>query len=194
MLQQYEADKDPNKTVHLLKAIQWIRKAWADLNPNTIQHCWWKSTIFAKPVEEVEVVGALEDQQTYELRQLQVDITQLPSIVDPLTAKEFLEIPGEVVEDEDGSNQEIFDQVVDQYAVDQEVDTTEDAIVDDEEDKTISVTEAIKLLERLYLFESQKEDGDEILLQCLNKAGKRYLFKKHESRKQRTIDSFFQQE
>ena len=68
MLQQYKADKDLNKTVHLLKAIQWIRKAQADLNPNTIQHCWWKSTIFAKPVEEVEVVEALEDQQTYELR------------------------------------------------------------------------------------------------------------------------------
>ena len=50
MLRQYEADKDPNKIVNLLKAIQWTRTAWENVLPQTIQKCWWKSTIIKKPV------------------------------------------------------------------------------------------------------------------------------------------------
>jgi hypothetical protein len=49
MLQTYEKDKDPNKTVNLLKTIQWSRAAWEVLSAEMIQRCWWKSTIFKKP-------------------------------------------------------------------------------------------------------------------------------------------------
>jgi hypothetical protein len=40
MLRQYEAGKDPNKTVTLLIAIQWTRVAWTDIvTTATIQKC-----------------------------------------------------------------------------------------------------------------------------------------------------------
>ena len=56
ILWQYEANKDPNQTVNLLKAIQWTRLAWDQgVSEATIQKCWWKSTIIKKPVDrEVE--------------------------------------------------------------------------------------------------------------------------------------------
>jgi hypothetical protein len=50
MLRQYEADKNPNKTMNLLKAVQWSRASWEAVSEVTIQRCWWKSTIFKKPV------------------------------------------------------------------------------------------------------------------------------------------------
>jgi hypothetical protein len=54
MLQQYEASKDPNKTVTLLKAIQWSRNAWEQcVTPLSIQKCFWKSTVIKKPEQEV---------------------------------------------------------------------------------------------------------------------------------------------
>ena len=53
MLRQYEANKDPNQTVNLLKAIQWTRLAWDQgVSEATIQKCWWKSTIIKKPVDQ----------------------------------------------------------------------------------------------------------------------------------------------
>ena len=50
MLRQYKVDKNPNKTVNRLKAIQWSRASWEAVLEVTIQRCWWKSTIFKKPV------------------------------------------------------------------------------------------------------------------------------------------------
>ena len=52
MLRQYEENKDLNKTVNLLKAIQWTRKAWDQVTDTTIQRCQWKSTIIKKPIDQ----------------------------------------------------------------------------------------------------------------------------------------------
>jgi hypothetical protein len=50
MLRQYEAGQNTNKTVTLLKAVQWTRVSWAQcLASSTIQKCFWKSTLISKP-------------------------------------------------------------------------------------------------------------------------------------------------
>ena len=54
MLRAYEAGKDPNKTVSLLKAIQWVRVSWEDaVAEATIQRCWMKSTLI-RCIEVIE--------------------------------------------------------------------------------------------------------------------------------------------
>src|ERR1700710_2033492 len=88
MLQQYEAGKDPNKTVNLLKAVQWTRIAWEQVTAQTIQRCWWKSTVIKKP-GDVQV--AMEYQH---IDELQAQIARLP-INDPLPLDEFLAPTGE---------------------------------------------------------------------------------------------------
>jgi hypothetical protein len=46
MLRQFEANKDPNKTVTLLEAVQWTRVTWCDyVSSQTIQKCVWKSQL-----------------------------------------------------------------------------------------------------------------------------------------------------
>jgi hypothetical protein len=45
MLYEYEANRDPNKTVTLLNAIQWSTFAWNQkVSLTTIEKCFWKST------------------------------------------------------------------------------------------------------------------------------------------------------
>ena len=54
MLQQYEASKDLNKTVTLLKAIQWTRSSWEQgVTSLSIQKCFWKSIVIKKLEQEV---------------------------------------------------------------------------------------------------------------------------------------------
>jgi hypothetical protein len=62
MLRQYEADKDSSKTVHLLKAVQWTRKAWDEVTGRTIRKCWWKSTIIKKPIGQPQDLVKQQEQ------------------------------------------------------------------------------------------------------------------------------------
>jgi hypothetical protein len=88
MVQAYEANKDPNKTVTLLKAVQWTRVAWEQMvTQKTIQKCWWRSTVIKKPVVEGEVIE--EDNSAAERAELQAQIASFP-IKDPLSLNEFL--------------------------------------------------------------------------------------------------------
>ena len=53
MLQEYEANKNPQKTVNLLRAVQWIQAAWeTSVTIDTIQRYWWKSTLIKKLTPE----------------------------------------------------------------------------------------------------------------------------------------------
>jgi hypothetical protein len=191
MLRQYENDKDPNKTVNLLKAIQWTRVAWDAISPATIQKCWWKSTILKKPDDQAEDTASQEQQDQDEL---QVQIAQLPNITNPLSVIEFIQLGSEEIEDDEWTDENtIFMRVVERYGLAEEdtIEPAEDA-VDRGEEVDIPISEAIKALETLKLFEIQQEDGSEVLLRALDQADRRYLAKSHEGKKQRTIDSFFQ--
>jgi hypothetical protein len=87
---------------------------------------------------------------------------------------------------------EIFQQVVERYGLAEEdtVELAEDAVIG-EEDPDISISEAIKALKILKLFEIRQEDRSEVLLRAIDQADRRYLAKKYKGRKQRTIESFF---
>ena len=106
-----------------------------------------------------------------------------------------LQLGSEVIEEdaEVAEESEIFEQVVERYGIAEEdtIDSAEDVAIGEEE-LDIPVSEAIKALEILKLFEIRQEDGSEVLLRALDQADQRYLAKKHEGKKQQTIDSFFQ--
>ena len=115
MLQTYEKDKDPNKTVNLLKPIQWSRAAWEGLSAEMIQRCWWKSTIFRKPEPQDKAPDKIQADEYADQEDLQAIIARLPYIQNPLPLDEFITPPKErIVEDEDS---DIFEQVVERYGV-----------------------------------------------------------------------------
>jgi hypothetical protein len=55
MLQEYKADKNPQKTVNLLKAVKWIQAASESaVTKDTIKRCWMKSTLIKTPEDSIE--------------------------------------------------------------------------------------------------------------------------------------------
>ena len=185
MLRQYEANKDPNKTVNLLKAIQWTRLAWDQgVSEATIQKCWWKSTIIKKPVDQEVTDQSLQQDRD----KLQAQMARLPNISDLLSVDEYIQLPNEGVEDEE---EDIFESIVDRYSADTE-DIIEELEEGEIEEEKVLIADAIKALETLKLFEIQQEDGAKLFLQALDQADRRYMQKQDQSRKQTTIDSFFQ--
>jgi hypothetical protein len=136
----YEADKDPNKTVTLLKAIQWTRVAWYNAVTQTcIKKCFWKSTVFKKPMDQEVIV--IEDSEQEQRAELEAQIVLLLGVQDPLSINEFLEPAQEVIKDD---NRDIFKSVVERYSADKE---GEEPIEEgDIKVEKVPIKEAIRLL------------------------------------------------
>jgi hypothetical protein len=115
-------------------------------------------------------------------------MAQLPNISELLSVDEYIQLPNERVEDEE---EDIFESIVDRYSADTE-DIIEELEEGEIEEEKVLIADAIKALETLKLFEIQQEDGAKLFLQALDQADGRYMQKQDQSRKQTTIDSFFQ--
>jgi hypothetical protein len=164
MLRQLEADKNPNKTVNILKAMQWSRLAWEALEAHKLQKCWWKSTLIPKPENE----DILQD-NVAEIEELSAEIARLPG--DSMLIGDFLEPAGEVIIDED---EDIFEPIVERYSTIEgdDIDEIEDEDEGEEETRP-SLAEAIKALNTLQLFASLGEDGGRIsVIRALEQMGK----------------------
>ena len=63
MLREYEAERDPLKTVTLLHAIQWTIESWKHhVRQRTIQACFWKSTVVKKERYDKDVPHEIDNQ------------------------------------------------------------------------------------------------------------------------------------
>ena len=82
---------------------------------------------------------------------------------------------------------------MDQYGAGNEdiLDLGEDAAVE-EEDREISLIEAIQALETLRLYTLQREDGSETLLRELDQTDQQFQAVLVNQRKQQSIKSYFQ--
>jgi hypothetical protein len=184
MLRQHEAGKDPNKTVTLLKAVQWTRVSWAQyLASSTIQKCFWKSTLISKPQGMTEQNTDQED-----IDDLAAQISSLPGIQDLMPVREFIAVPEEVIADNDD---DIMASVVDMYSVD-EVGEVSEPEEDDIEALKISRKEALQALEVLKLYTIQQDDIDGSILPSLDKLGWFVTQKRVQESRQSSILSFFQ--
>ena len=180
MLRQLEADKNPNKTVNILKAIQWSRLAWEALEAYKIQKCWWKSTVIPKPGDK----DILQD-NIAEIEELRTEIARLPG--DSISIQDFLEPAEEIIVDED---EDIFEAVVERYSITKgdDIDEVEDG---GEEEIRPSLAEAIKALNTLQLFTSLGEDGGRIsVIKALEQIGKDISQEKKAKSIQCSLDSW----
>jgi hypothetical protein len=182
ILRILQTNKDPNKTVNLLKAIQWTRIAWNDcVTDITIQRCFAKSTVVKKPVEvEFREVDEVASQEA-----LQAQMAQISGIQELLTVEEFINPAAEEIDDLD---EDIMEAIVETYSQDQEDDVGEEG--DEETEPPVSISEAICALETLQRFEIAREDRSQNIRMLDNLAGE--LMALQVSKKsQRTLDSFF---
>jgi DDE superfamily endonuclease/Tc5 transposase DNA-binding domain len=162
MLREYEADKNPQKTVNLLKAVQWTRAAWElSVTRDTIKRCWVKSTLIKKSDStEESAEDSTEDcivvDDGTDRAELRDQITQLP-IENPLSLDEFLNPEDEVIVDEDD---DIFTTVVEHYSIDKPGE--EDELSDTEEVEQIDETIALRAIETIRLGKLQRGTDQDI--------------------------------
>ena len=163
MLREYEANKNPQKTVNLLRAVQWTRAAQeTSVTTDTIQRCWWKSTLIKKPTpEELAQVAELKgdtiivDDGTDRI-ELQDQITQLP-IKDLLSLDEFLNPEAETIVNKD---EDIFTSVVNHYAITRPGEEEESS--DKEEVKEVDTAKALRVVETVKMQKLQKGDSQDL--------------------------------
>jgi hypothetical protein len=174
-------DKDPNKTVTLLKAIQWTRIAWNDcVTDSTISRCYWKSTIIEKPANRTVI-----DEGMAEREALRVQISALPGIQDPLSVDEFIEPLAERVVDEDS---DIMEAIVAIYGRDEN--ENEEEVEGELEEPPPLLADAIEALTTLQRFEMSRDDGSRSI-RALDQLAGEFMALMVNKKTQTTIDSFF---
>jgi hypothetical protein len=181
IVRMLNSDKDPNKTVTLLKAIQWTRIAWNDyVTDLTILRCYWKSTIIEKPANRTIV-----DEGIAEREALRVQISHLPGIQDPLPVDEFIEPLAEQVVDEDS---DIMEAIVAIYGHDENED--EEEVEGEPEEPLPLLADAIEALTTLQRFELSRDDGSRSI-RALDQLSREFSALMFNNKTQTTIDSFF---
>ena len=156
MLRQIESDKNPNKTVSLPKAVQWTRSSWAAMSAETIQACWYKSTLIQRPLD----VEMASDDIVADMAALEQQIQAL-SLPDLLPVSEFINPSYEIINDQDG---DVFESVVSHYIRD-----IEDTIISDDDGPAdvaalITAKEAFQALEVVQLWHLQPQRILQILI------------------------------
>jgi DDE superfamily endonuclease len=181
IVRMLNSDKDPNKTVTLLKAIQWTRVAWNDcVTSSTILRCYWKSTVIEKPANAIMV-----DEGIAEREDLRLQISLLPGIEDPLSVDEFIEPLAEQVIDEDI---DIMEAIVAIYGHDENED--EEEVEGELEEPLPLLTDAIEALSTLQRFELSRDDGSRSI-QALDQLSREFSVLMVNKKTQKRIDSFF---
>ncbi len=144
------SDKDPNKTVTLLKAIQQTRIAQNDCvtNSTILQYCQ-KSTIIEKPANRTVINEGMAKREA-----LRVQISALPGIQDPLLVDEFIEPLVEQVVDEDS---DIIEVIVAIYRHDENKD--EEEVEGELEEPLPLLADVIKALTTLQRFEISRDNS-----------------------------------
>jgi hypothetical protein len=159
MLQEYKADKNPQKTVNLLKAVQWTQAAWESaVTKDRIKRCWVKLTLIKKPEDSAE--DSTEDTIIVDNRtdcvDLQNQIAQLP-IKNPLPLDKFLNPEDKTILDEEDN---IFEAIVAAYSSNQANEEGESS--DEEEVKEVEDDTALRAIETVKLWKLQKGTDHDI--------------------------------
>jgi hypothetical protein len=141
--------------------------------------------VIKKPVEEAVTDNNLVQEQAERI-ELQVQVKALLDI-EPLSIAEFIEPVSEQIDDEDG---DIFESVVYRYAANLEGQESEES--DGDELLKVSITEALKHLEGVRLWQLQQEDAVNQDLQAIDCIERGMRLKKVNSMVQPSIMSFFQ--
>jgi hypothetical protein len=141
--------------------------------------------VIKKPVEEAVTDNNLVQEQAERI-ELQVQVEALLDI-EPLSIAEFIEPVSEQIDDEDG---DIFESVVYRYAANLKGQESEES--DRDELLKVSITEALKHLEGVRLWQLQQEDAVNQDLQAIDRIERGMRLKKVNSMVQPSIMSFFQ--
>ncbi|KAI7340379.1 hypothetical protein KC315_g724 [Hortaea werneckii] len=179
--EEFDEGRDPYKSMNLLKAFRFIRRAWLELSSKTIANCWIHAQLqeAQQPVQQVVVQKEVQQllQKLYDEERIQ-NLMDIHTLINP---------PEEVVED---SPEDSTEAIAEQFEpLLQQEDEAEDELV--EQLERVTAHEAVKLLSRLRLHEEQSTDCDGDWLKGLDQYEKVLQKRYQESLQQGRLDRYF---
>lgn len=179
MLSDFEKERNPLKTMNVLKAVRWSIQAWQTITPLTVTNCWIHSTVLQRSSINLP---PLEVDLRPEIQQLQ----QLQRIQDAMSIQAFLNPAFEEVFDKEG---DIEEEIIQQFI--QEEPEEEDSEEEPEVLPRITFLQAIEALNTVRLFELQSEQGNHLAIQWMDSHENSIKERRTQSLQQANIHDFF---
>lgn len=151
MSEELDHERDPHKTVNILKSIRWIIRAWDEVTPQTIANCWQHSKLDVNPPSG-SLIQSQRQEASNEIQEQLHRLQQSHYIREAMSLQQILLPTDEVIED---SSEDLVEQIAQQYEPVQEVDSEPEEL---EVLPRIRADQALKLLQQLRLHEEQADD------------------------------------
>ena len=182
ILQEFEANRNPIETMDVLKAVRWGMRSWRfDVSSKTIENCFKKAIESQESYQEPVDSTVMGDIQSV-FSQLQISTP----IQDLMDIKSFLNPADEIVQD---SPDDIDNQILAEYAPQQESDESDEESIEPPPKKTID--EAIAAIQLLSLYEEQQGEGSPSFICALNSHEQVLWSRKLAMQRQSDIRSYF---
>ncbi|CAB5101134.1 unnamed protein product [Rhizophagus irregularis] len=191
LIRQFDNGEDMGRKLNLLEAINYLSDAWLDVSQNTISNCWAKAGILPS-VNHVQREVA-SDQIDMEL---DVEFEEIEELLEILS-----DIGTPFLDDIDHYIKELEELPVEEFLDDKQIieyvtkDSSEEVISDSEPElEIISIKEVAQGLKTFITFFTQQSDHSGFCsedLKIFNKYSKLMNVKLFESKKQTSIDFFF---
>ena len=166
-----DADRDPQRTMNVLKAIRWVAQAWEEVDAVAICNCWRKSTLLgptltAPSYEEAAKIVAMEQKQQIDRERMAEQVRHLVPRRDYRMDLDFF-LSGQAEEEVDDSPDEYLNHVAEVYgSVTERVAESEEEA---EVEERISPRTAIEAIKTLQIYEQQQEQPQEQLAGLLRR-------------------------
>lgn len=193
-IEEFYAGKDPETSMHLLRAIRWGISAWEnDISEVTMKNSWTRSQCYHSAGSDsmgdqwVDSRGLmiliLNDLMTLETQgqigksgRKRMDIL---TFLNPDT-----ENVDDLEEDLDGHEEDVFEVIVARFHEEAEAEPDEEMM---EEVAVISISEALSALKVLQTYEEQQESGDPSLAKALRKRERELQLQKTAGQRQGSL-------
>ncbi|CAB5323547.1 unnamed protein product [Rhizophagus irregularis] len=191
LIRQFDNREDIGRKLNLLEAINYLSDAWLDVSQNIISNCWAKAGILpsVNHVQREVASDQIDMELDVEFEEIEELLEILPDIGTPF------------LDDIDHYIKELEELPVEEFLDDKQIieyvtkDSSEEVISDSEPElEIISIKEAVQGLKTFITFFTQQSDHSGFCsedLKIFNKYSKLMNVKLFESKKQTSIDSFF---
>ena|SRR2546423_534752 len=178
--------KDPLKEIHVLWAIRWIIEAWDEVDPQTIDRCFTKTTLFGPYYGPPTATQALTE--SFEMSARLLDQLQQANVIHSRISLEgFLNPDEERISDSRPTQVEAaITQAIEIFGG-EEVDDN----IEQELQPKVPLIEVLGAVEKLILFEEQQEVSNNEFLRQLARYSKDLRLRNVVTGKQAEITAFF---
>ena len=163
--------------MNVLQAVRWGIAAWeGDVTPTTIYNCWIKAQVlgpkYGPMTKRIARFTDWEEEVAQDTKVYDDILTQIDKQIKVLASKKKIKLAMNVARFLNPIDKDVDDKEEDMVNVIAAAYSQEERAYETDKENVpvlcVKDSEALQLLERLQLYEEQQDDGDNVLVTCLN--------------------------